>query len=288
MASPVLLKDLLRGQKIKDRFNSLLGENSEGFISSIIQIQSDNKLLAKAAPQTIMNAAVTAAVLKLPISKNLGFAWIVPYNGAAQFQIGYKGLIQLAKRSGQYKTIDAFPVYSNQFKSFDYSTSELKGDFTLRGEGEAIGYCAYFYEKNGFWKRTYWTREEVEKHGKRYSKAFTTGPWSTNFNRMALKTVLKSLLTLWASLSLVQTAIQADQSVQHTEGEYSYPDNEGDSMDYKEVAASKEHKRMLDFIESANSLEKLGMVFDVLPENDVIRDAYMQREADLQEPKKLG
>jgi recombination protein RecT len=177
---------------------------------------NSNKLLQNASKESIYTAAMTAAVLDLPIQNNLGYAWIVPYNKEAQFQIGWKGLVQLAQRSGQYKSIGVLEVYENQFESFNALTEELKGNFDLAPDGKVVGYAAYFKLVNGFEKTTYWSLSQVTAHGLKYSKSFKFGPWKDNFDAMAKKTVLKSLLSKWGPMSVdvqMQIAMKADQAV---------------------------------------------------------------------------
>ena len=113
----------MQQDNVKKKFEELLGKRSPAFLSSVLQVVSSNDLLLKARPETIYSAAVMAATLDLPINNNFGFAYIVPYKDAAQFQIGYKGLIQLAQRSGLYKSIDSRPVYEGQIEETDDSFS---------------------------------------------------------------------------------------------------------------------------------------------------------------------
>ena len=149
-------------------------DQAPGFISSVLQVVNDNKILAKADPTTVLNAAATAASLDLPINNNLGFAWIVPYKGQAQFQIGWKGLVQLALRTGAYKRINVVPVFENQFTSYNSLSENLVADMEKVGEGPIVGYAAYICLNTGFEKLAYWTRDKVEAHAKKYSKAYGT------------------------------------------------------------------------------------------------------------------
>jgi recombination protein RecT len=266
-------KKLFSQEGVTKRFQELLGKKAPGFISNVLQIVNQNKLLAKADPQTVLNAAATAATLDLPINQSLGRAWIVPYKGQAQFQIGYKGFIELAQRTGQYKAITAITVYENQFEGFNSLTEELQGDFSKQGEGDKIGYAAYFRLLNGFEKTVFWTMEEVQKHGKRFSKAFTSGPWKTDFDAMAKKTVLKHALSNWGPLSIeMQTAMIADQSIQKAEGEYVYDDNPG-VLDISNAKQRDERQRLQEYIETA-SAEQLDKV------EDAIREHGLEDEAD--------
>ena len=140
------IKSFFENPNVSKRFEEIIGDKTRSvqFISSVMQIASNNAYLKNADPLTIYNAALLAATLDLPINQNLGFAYIVPYGKAAQFQLGYKGLIQLAQRSGQYKSINVTEVYENQFKSFNALTEELDCDFSILGEGKVVGFAAYF------------------------------------------------------------------------------------------------------------------------------------------------
>lgn len=210
------LKNMLAGESVKQRFKEILGQKAPGFISSILSVTNSNALLQKADPASIMNAAVIAATLDLPINGSLGFAYIVPYGGRAQFQIGYKGLVQLAMRSGQYKTINVSEVYEGEIKNVNRFTGEY--EFGDKTSDKVIGYMAYFKLINGFEKYFYMTREEAERHGKKYSQTFKrgTGLWSTEFDTMSKKTVLKMLLSKFGILSIeMQRAVEFDQSIVH-------------------------------------------------------------------------
>ncbi len=234
----VTTKSLFQQVNIQQRFADLLGDKAQGFISSVLQTVNNNKLLAKATPVTVLNAAATAATLGLPINQNLGFAWIIPYNNMvqgqkvceAQFQMGWKGYVQLALRTAQYKNINVTPVYKNQFKSFNAMTEELNADFTKEGNGEVVGYVAYLKLLTGFEKTVYWSKKKVTEHAKKYSKAYSSkfSPWQDKdqFDSMAMKTVLKSTISKWGIMSIeMETAQLVDQSVQRNEEEYSYVDN---------------------------------------------------------------
>lgn len=255
-------KALFSRVDVKKRFEDLLGKKSQGFITSVLQIVGDNKMLAKADPMTVFTSAATAAALDLPINKNLGYAWIVPYKGDAQFQMGWRGYVQLAQRTGQYKQINVVTVYENQFKSFNALTEEIDADFSQPGEGEVVGYVSFFKLLNGYEKLTYWTKGEVEKHAKQYSQSYGKGfsPWSSNFDAMAKKTVLKNMLQKWGIMSIeMQTATLADSSVQKNEGDYKYTDNET-SIEIEEIDAEKERQRIIDHIEESTTEEQLNKV----------------------------
>ncbi len=179
-----------------------------------------------------------ATTLNLPIQNSLGFAYIVPYNNRrerkieAQFQIGYKGLIQLAQRSGQFKRLVSVPVYTKQLLKED-PINGFEFDWSVKPEKDEIpiGYYAYFRLLNDFSAELYMTNEDLIAHAKRYSQTFkqNKGVWADNFEAMALKTVTKLLLSKQAPLSVeMQQATLSDQAVikDVEKNEFSYPDNE--------------------------------------------------------------
>lgn len=228
------LKSMLGNENVKARFKEILGAKAPGFISSILSVANSNTLLQKADPKSVMNAAVIAATLDLPINPSLGFSAIVPFGGQAQFQIQYKGLVQLAMRSGQYKTITVNEVYEGEIKSVNKFTGEY--EFGEKISDDIIGYMAYFKLTNGFEKFLYMTKEECEKHGKKYSQTYKRGGglWATDFDTMSKKTVLKMLLSKFGILSIEmqraqifdQAIIKSDLTEENVDdAEISYEDN---------------------------------------------------------------
>lgn len=210
----VTLKSMLGNDNVKARFQEILGKKAPGFISSILSVANSNTLLQKADPKTVMNAAVIAATLDLPINPSLGFAYIVPFGGQAQFQLGYKGFVQLAMRSGQYKTINVREVYEGEIVSENKFTGEY--EFGEKTSNNVVGYMAYFKLVNGFEKFLYMSKDELEAHGKKYSQTYKRGSglWATDFDSMAKKTCLKQLLSKYGILSIeMQRAQTFDQAV---------------------------------------------------------------------------
>ena len=215
-----------KGEQIKERFDEILGKKSAGFISSMINL-SNTPSLKDAQPMSIISSAVVAATLDLPIDPNLGFAYVVPYNDKnkgkiAQFQMGYKGFIQLAIRTGQYQTINAVEVYEGEIEKINRLTGEIKFSDEPVKTDKIIGYIAYFKLLNGFEKTLYMSKEEMERHAKKYSQTYKSKKdfivkkslWSTDFDSMATKTVLKLLISKYGILSIeMQDAIKADQAV---------------------------------------------------------------------------
>ena len=240
------VKGLMCQVDVKKRFEDILGKKAPGFISSVINV-AKSPSLADAEPNSIMASAVVAATLDLPIDPNLGFAYIVPYNDKkqgkiAQFQMGYKGFIQLAMRSGQYKTINAAPVFENDLKKINRLTGEIEFNDNPEPSTKIVGYVGYFRLINGFEKALYMTREELEIHGKKYSQSYKSNKdwvvkqslWTTDFDSMATKTVLKLLLSKYGPMSIeMQTAIKSDQASFNKDvingdidGNINYPDNQ--------------------------------------------------------------
>ena len=228
---------LIQNPTIQRRFEELLDQSAPSFVSSVLAIYRSNTRLQECSHNSILGAAGIAAALKLPVNPSLGFAYIVPYKGVAQFVIGYKGLIQLAMRTNQYRTLNTSAVREGQIREIDFVTGDV-----IRGEkisDEIVGYIAYMELLNGFNKAIYMSVDEIDEHAKKYSQSYAydiksgrkSSVWSSNFDAMAKKTVLKKLLNTFAVISIDQrdltTAIQADQSVITEEG-FRYIDNEPD------------------------------------------------------------
>lgn len=231
------LSSLMNDDTVKKKFREMLGNKAPGFISSILQVANGNDKLKAADPMSIFNAAATAAALDLPINPNLGFAWLVPYSGKAQFQLGYKGFVQLALRSAQYKRINVVEVYANQFKAWNPLTEDLDVDFTIEGAGDVVGYCSFFRLINGMEKTMYWSKAKVIQHAQKYSKSYdkADGQWRNNFDDMAKKTMVKLLLSKWGVLSIeMQIALKVDQAIINDEA--------GEDVTYIDAEATAEDK----------------------------------------------
>ncbi|MGG3435984.1 recombinase RecT [Bacillus subtilis] len=203
------MKGLLSSPAVMNRFEEVLGKRASQFTASILSLYNGEKMLQKADPMSVISSAMVAATLDLPVDKNLGYAWIVPYKGRAQFQLGYKGYIQLALRTGQYKSINCIPVHEGELQKWNPLTEEIDIDFEKRESDSVIGYAAYFELLNGFRKTVYWTKAQVEKHKKKFSKS--DFGWKNDWDAMALKTVLKAILSKWGILSVeMQKAVIED------------------------------------------------------------------------------
>lgn len=204
------LKGLLASPTLKKRFEEILDKRASQFMTSIVNLYSSEKTLQKCEPMSVISSAMVAATLDLPVDKNLGYAWIVPYGNQAQFQLGYKGYIQLALRTGQYRSINVVEVYEGQLTKWNPLSEELELDFEGKESDKVVGYAGYFELINGFRKTVYWTRDQIEAHRKKFSKS--DFGWKKDFDAMAKKTVLKSLLSKWGILSIeMQNAFNEDE-----------------------------------------------------------------------------
>lgn len=215
------------------QLKSTMKENAGTFATSLMElVTSDEKLLA-CNPQLLMAEAMKAASLHLPLNKQLGYAYIVPYGNTPTMIIGYKGLYQLAIRSGLYRNINADIVYEGEYQGYD----KISGELRLDGEktsNKVVGYFAFLELTNGFRKMMYMSLDDMCSYAKKYSatlrnckqtnqqlaemaqKQAESGPgnsvgWYGNFNDMATKTVLRRLLSKYGYLSIeMQNAMTVD------------------------------------------------------------------------------
>lgn len=253
--SPVQrLKNALSVESVQEQFRNALQDSANLFVASLIDLYASDSMLQQCEPKDVIMEALKAATLRLPINKNLGFAYIVPYKTkgkmAPQMQIGYKGLIQLAMRTGFYRYLNADIVYEGELKSWN----KLTGEMDLSGERKSdkvLGYFAYLELLNGFTKTVYSTTDQIVSHAKRFSKSFSSeySPWKTDFNSMALKTVLRALLTKWGYMSVemvqaVDKDIEADARREIEEyansEELDIPALEIQDAEYQEIPAEEE------------------------------------------------
>lgn len=219
----------------------VLREKRSSFTNNIIALVSNNASLQECQPMSLIYAGIKATALDLPLDPNLGFAYIIPYKNSkkgvsdAQFQIGYKGFIQLAIRSGQFLLINVTDIRDGELTGENLLTGEMTFQRVAdREQKPVIGYAAFFKLTNGFSKTLYMTVGVVKQHAGRYSQTYSSkldyirnsSKWTTDFDAMAKKTVLKLLLSKYAPLSVeMQTAIQNDQAVIDDQGEAQYLDN---------------------------------------------------------------
>lgn len=239
-----VLKSMLSAPSVVEQFQNALAKNAPTFIASVIDLYNGDNKLQLCEPKQVVMEALKAAVLHLPINKSLGFAYIIPFQNSKKddkgnwikvyepvFQMGYKGFIQLAMRTGQYRTINADVVYEGELRKANKLTGEIAFDGEKKSD-KVIGYFCYFELLNGFSKTLYMTVEQMAEHAKRYSKGLKkettvesllnlsnlpvapdskTVGWMGNFHGMAVKTVIRNLLGKYGYLSVeMQQAIVND------------------------------------------------------------------------------
>lgn len=245
---------------------SVLAERKGEFINNLTAVVANDAKLQACEPVTLMYAALKATALRLPLDPNLGQAYIIPYKNnrerktEAQFQIGWKGFIQLAIRSGQFQAINTTEIREGELKGYDLMTGEVNVQAVADRESKpVIGYLAYFKLTNGFAKSLYMSAEEIEQHATRYSQSYRgkykdSSLWATDKDAMAKKTVLKLLLNRFAPLSVdMQRAVQADQSVLHGDGKLDYVDNSRDQLAEVAQAAMAEDVESEDITTTENN-----------------------------------
>lgn len=225
--------------------DELLHERKGQFVNNLTALVANKAELQECEPYTLMFAALKATALNLPIEPSLGMAHVIPFKNKkrgvteAQFQLGYKGFQQLALRTGQYKTINTTEVRDGELKRRNRLTGEIDFDFieddAKRLQTPVIGYVNYFKLLNGFESTFYMSRDEMEAHAMRYSQTYKStigyikeqSKWTTDFDAMAMKTVIKLNLSKNGVLSVeLADAIRADQSIMREENKYDYIDND--------------------------------------------------------------
>lgn len=197
------LKTIVMADDVQARFKAILDKRGPAFLASLLSVVSSNDALQSCDPASVLTSAAKAAVLNLPIEPALGFAHIVPFKSKATFVIGYKGLIQLAIRTGMYEVINATEIYQGE----EIKEDRLTGKIVLNGKragNDVTGYVSYFKLKNGFEKFLYMPVEKIHDHAKKYSKSYgyDSSAWKTNFPDMAKKTVLRQILSKYGLLSI--------------------------------------------------------------------------------------
>lgn len=307
------IQELFDRADVRKRFEEMLGKRAPQFITSVLQIASTS-LPADVDIFSVYNAAATAATLDLPLNNNLGFAYIVSYNKQieieiadpndatkkikqkiwkpfAQFQMGYKGFIQLSQRSGQFLTIAAKEVFDGQLVDDD-SFEGFRFDWKAKKSDTVIGFAAYFKLLNGFEKILYMTADDLKAHGLKFSQTFKKGYglWKDAFESMALKTVLKLLLSKYAPLSVeMQKAVVTDSSIiiDADANEVEYIDNaQRQLVNPHEVAKQKERDRIIAHINESTSKEMLAQVADQFTNDDEeLVSMYNEKFIELTEPK---
>lgn len=207
------IRNVIQSQGMQRSIQSRLGEKAGTFTTSLLDVIGETWALQKCDPKLVVKEALKAAALDLPINKNLGFAYVIPYGNEPQFQMGYKGFLQLAIRTGQYKHLNAGIVYEGE----EMIEDRIKGTLAIGGKKtseKAIGYFCYMQLINGFEKAVAWSKEQVTAHAKRFSKSFNkkTSPWKTDFDAMALKTMILQLVPKYGPMTIeMSTAMASDR-----------------------------------------------------------------------------
>lgn len=261
-----VLKNMLNAPSVMEQFNNALAKSAPTFVASVIDLYNGDTNLQLCEPKAVVMEALKAAVLKLPINKALGYAYIIPFNNSKKddkgnwikvmeptFQMGYKGYIQLAMRTGQYKTINADVVYEGEIRKVNKLTGEIAFDGEKKSD-KVVGYFCYFELLNGFSKTLYMTVEQMAEHAKRYSKGLKkettveslmnlsnlpvamdskTVGWLGNFHGMAKKTVIRNLLGKYGYLSVEMQQAFTNDSDGETDNHNSLVPTSGSSQAFE-------------------------------------------------------
>lgn len=239
-------------------------ERARRFTTAIVSAVSTNAELQKCDTGSIVTAALLGESLNLSPSPQLGHYYLVPYGNKAQFQLGYKGYVQLAIRSGQYKKLNVLPIKQGELIRFDPLNEEIEvnliEDAEAREEAKTVGYYAMFEYLNGFRKALYWTRAKMEKHASSYSKGYRAKSghsfWEKNFDEMACKTMLRQLISKWGIMSIeMQKAMENDMGVIHEDGSADFLDSPEDEPEI----IKQEEPEMLPQAENAAPVEHISM-----------------------------
>lgn len=270
------LKTVMTADSVQAQFKNALAENKDAFVASLIDLYSGDQYLQNCEPALVVGQALKAAVLKLAINKALGHAYIIPYKNSKnqyipQFQIGYKGMIQLALRTGWYETINVDEVLEGEM----VVKNKLTGEFDMSGKAtskKVVGYFAYIRSKTGFEKTYYMTVEQIHTHAKRYSKSYDQqyGPWKTEFPGMAKKTVINYLLSHFGMVSIeMQNSFTDNDADDEVQAEISEKGNKGPGMSFEEATVvppgeapgSNQPADSMGFAESGNENTNQGRPF---------------------------
>lgn len=238
------------------------------FVSAIVSAVAVNPTLQECDPKTVISGALLGESLNLSPSPQLGQYYLVPFNNSkkgckdAQFQLGYKGYVQLALRSGYYKRLNVIAVKEGELVHWNPLTEEISliliEDDTEREKAKTIGYLASFEYLNGFSKTIYWSREKMEAHALRYSKGYAAKKgytfWEKEFDAMAFKTMLRQLISKWGIMSIdLQAAFDGDGAIVNEDGSFLHvedaelpPPDEPEAEDEGAEAAPGERQVSLD------------------------------------------
>ena len=282
----------LQNDAVKKQINQVVGgKNGTRFISSIVSAVQSTPALQECTSPSIVNAALLGEALNLSPSPQLGQFYMVPFDNKkkgckeAQFQLGYKGYIQLAERSGYYKKLNVLAIKEGELIQYDPLNEEIEveliDDDVVREETPAMGYYAMFEYENGFRKTMYWSKKKMLAHAEKYSQAFKRNGgakslelleqgkipekelwkyssfWFKDFDGMALKTMLRQLISKWGIMSIdLQTALDKDMAVIHEDGTTDYVDTQPEQDN---VVADQELQEVKEQKEKEEPAESRGI-----------------------------
>lgn len=241
---------------VRNRINETVGgKDGQRLITAIVSATTSNPALQDCTNQSILSAALVGEGIKLSPSPQLGHYYMVPFKNnnlgvtEAQFVLGYKGYIQLALRSGQYKKLNVVAIKEGELVHFDPLNEEIEvnliQDELVRENTPTQGYYAMFEYVNGFKKAMYWSKEKMEAHAMKYSKGYQAKKgytfWEKDFDGMAFKTMLRQLISKWGIMSIeMQTAMESDMAVIRDDGSKNYVDNEDGFEEVNETVQAEE------------------------------------------------
>lgn len=263
-----LMNSMLDGEKLRGRFDELLGNRAPQFISSVVSLVNADPNMQKAffeAPMTVIQSALKAASFDLPIDQNLGYAYIVPFNNykkdlgksvtEASFVLGWKGMHQLALRTGAYKTINVVDIREGELKSYNKLTEEVdvvfEEDEDIREALPVIGYLGYYRLVNGAEKTIYMTVKQIEKHEEKNRKGKYQGKgWRDDWDAMARKTVYRRLIGKWGVMSITYQNAQDGAALAQQMREEGYTEDLspafGDIIDAEAIEINTESGEVLE------------------------------------------
>lgn len=276
----------LTKDSIKQKINAIVGgDKGASFISGLLSAVTANPTLQTCTQASLLNCALLGHSLNLSPSPQLGHYYIVPYDNKklgiteGQFQLGYKAYIQMALRTGQYKTISVIDVKEGELKRFDRLTNEIEFNFNeddfAREKLKTVGYVAYFKLINGFEKVLFWTKEKMELHADKYSKAFNlkisqeiaqgkipekdmwkySSYWYKDFDGMAFKTMLRQLISKWGIMSTeMELAFKSDMAIIRDDNTFDYVDNQNDLIEQQETISKEQQEEIAKIIGDNNDL----------------------------------
>lgn len=251
-----IIKSYAKSPEIIRRFAEIVGEpNAQTYIYSVLIAVSTNDQLKQCTPQSILKSAARAATLYLTVDPSIGQAYLVPYKDEATLIIGWRGLRDLAYRTGKVRIMNVGKLYDGQKWVEDQLTGEAHIEGSRSGD-EILGYFAYLETKDRRTHSLYMTVDEIHEHKKRYAHGFNrqNSAWNTNFDEMAKKTVLRQLLTKWAELD----PIKSFANIESLDAIDDMPDPDSVTIEKPEQKTSDQILDELGFDPSLNSVDDIS------------------------------